>query len=219
VVRIPVPGTQGLAIERAPTGSRWQLGPLPPERGCIALIRWDVEPRAVDGGLPDQLVQVLAQTLCAAGRVVGLVPRTARVDPGRWVDVSPNEQVLVSRGHLVKRVKRALTGCEPRAWCATTHPDGVVRLLNDPGWTLQGQIVLVFPMVAPLPSLPDADDANADLLSDRWADAVSLLGPLYALRPGVDGAVAGLWSPTEAARVQLVAMLTERARAAGIRVT
>jgi hypothetical protein len=94
------------------------------------------------------------------------------------------------------------------------EPDVACRMFYDGGfsWQMQGQAGLLLPFEAPTPNL-DRKSLRL-LIADGRVDAPARIGlndTLGLLRPGVDGAVAGLWSFDRALTRALLARLESEA--------
>lgn len=91
------------------------------------------------------------------------------------------------------------------------------RVFGQPAWSYQGQAALLSPLHAPPPAVDTA--ALEALLSDNWTSRAASLAPLGiagALRPGVDGDVAGLWLADSPAAAAMLQCLGTTARGAGL---
>lgn len=68
---MPAPSTHHLRLQplaQAPAGGKSPPSPWP-SGTCTFSLYWDIAPAPVDEGLPPSLVQLLAQTLCALGKL------------------------------------------------------------------------------------------------------------------------------------------------------
>lgn len=161
-----------------PLSPDWQLGPLPPRQGRLELLGWQCVDDAQEGGVPQPVRQLLARVWVGMARLEYLF----HDHPGRstWARLMPQ----VWRGPVSPR------------WANSTDPSQAQVLFHDSGcqWTLQGQALLLSEAQSPRPKL-EAVPLDV-LLSDDWwqlAPPLRAAGVEAVVRPGVDGAVAGLW--------------------------
>ena len=98
---------------------------------------------------------------------------------------------------------------------ATRRAEIASRLFDDPvyPWWLQGQVALLWTADAPLPAAESIEWAT--LLDDDWIGRATALGAQGAVRPGVDGDVAGLWVTRATLMPRVLEALEARAREAG----
>lgn len=199
---------------RDPHGAHWQLGPLPPARGRVALIGWH-DPAAQDeGGVPPRIAAVLTRALTSAARVTfpsSVMTPSATAD---WTPSDGDEIRVLSSRSMRGRIAARLRGLPPAVMLISTRqPASAVQLFDDPGfpWSMQGQLALLSRADAPPP--PIDERTLLALFSDEWAThtAAGLEG---ILRPGVDGDVAGLWSLTDSFEQAILGALERETRAA-----
>jgi hypothetical protein len=187
--------TTTLYLCRDPVGAHWQLGAVPRLPYRVALIGWVQQPPAVDGGVPDQIAALLAETLTAVGSVSFFCRKG-----NTMVAEASHVQTLTSptlSGWLTARLQGFPRGA---SLLTTRSPEAAYQLFWTHGfsWVLQGQIALLFKPGTEPPRLT-VQSAQL-LLSEHWADHVAALGSsgaIGALRPGVDGDVAAFLALTE----------------------
>ena len=197
----------------------WQLGPLPPDRGCLTLLAWRLNEDPHEGGVPSEVAQVLARSWTAIARITFLSSIVAAQSTSRW---SPSDGGMVrpieAEGVLARTLARARGTAAGGTLVSTRSPAVAVQLFEDAGfpWWLQGQAVLL--------SDPDANPPDVDgptvltLLEDDWATraaALATTGVHAVVRPGVDGDVAGLLALNDAFDAKLLESLEREARGAG----
>jgi len=161
-----------------PLSSDWQLGLPPPRQGRLELLGWVCADDAQEGGVPLPVRQLLARVWVGMARLEYLF----HDHPGHstWARLIPQAW----RGRVLPR------------WVNSTDPSQAQALFHDSGcpWSLQGQALLLSEIQSPMPRL---ESVPLDvLLSDDWwqlAPPLRAAGVEAVVRPGVDGAVAGLW--------------------------
>ncbi len=180
----------------APTSADWQLGPLPPAAGVVTLIGWHMSSHSVDSGVPVQIAKILATALTSIARISFPVsePRAESDDDIQRID-------------------------KKTAMLTTSSANSAIRLFDDDGfpWHLQGQIGILTASNARPFSI--AHPQLHALVSDDWASQIARLGAvgvLGAIRPGVDGDVAGVLSLSDEFSHALLVALERAARAAMI---
>ena len=184
-----------------PVESYWQLGEPPAPPAGLTLIGWKEDPRPVDAGVPPVVAAIIASALTHSMRVTFLHPDLrSPVDATDWQSAAaPGDSVrALPQGRLAARIMARLKR-QPEAFqlYSTCDHNTAVKLFDVPDWCLQGQVALLSSAESPPPNL-DFQSVTA-LLGDSWARRVSELhseGICGALRPGVDGDVAGLLTVT-----------------------
>jgi hypothetical protein len=203
---------------RNPLGPQWQLGPLPPARGRVALIGWSEEPPRQDGGVPQHLARVLARAFTSIARAT--FPSSAILASASdvWSAANGDGVRRLAVKSVRGRIAARLRGAPPEMMLVSTRqPQSLMRVFDDEGfpWWMQGQVILLSRPDAP----PPAVDERVLLASfdDDWTMNVAALGPSVdaVVRPGVDGDVAGLWSLAETFEQTVLVALENEARAAG----
>lgn len=181
-----------------PRAAHWQLGPLPPPQGQVVLIGWNTDPRQTDAGVAAPIDGILAQAVTGCARVTFLWSG----DPPA-IDLDAGDVLYGTRGAGAIDKATAMLGGKPASFTllSTRNADLVRQMFHVAGfgWSEQGQVALLSDIDAPPPELDRQD--IVDLTSDAWASqclALSSAGVLGALRPGVDGDVAGLFCAAEA---------------------
>lgn len=180
-----------------PRADHWQLGPLPPTEGRIVLIGWKTEPGPVDAGVTTPIDGILARGATSCARVTFLWSG----DPAP-ADLDVGDVLYRTRGTGgIDKMATMLQG-RPTSFTllSTRSADLARRMFQVTGfdWSEQGQIALLSDAEAPPPELDR--QAVVELTSDAWATrclALSSASVFGALRPGVDGDVAGLFCATE----------------------
>ena len=203
-----------LIVCRRPEGRHWQLGPLPPPRGHVALLGWRLDPPHVDAGVHAPIDRILAEALTGCGRVTFL-----------W---SPDETGAVHDEDIVyatepaaglSRLGARLAGQPNRLNLMTTrNAETAIRMFDMLGfdWSRQEQVALLSAQDA-LPPVLDRPTI-LDLLSESWLRRCAEFedGPVRAvLRPGIDGDVAGLFCTGAEVRRHVFNALEGACRAAG----
>jgi hypothetical protein len=207
--------TSAILFHREPRGARWQLGALPPAVGTLTLLGWRLEPEPVDAGVPPPVAKVLARALTAVARVTFPSSSAGRPATAGWT-ARGGEWLCALGGGVRGRLAAAAQQrpAEP-VLLSTREPETVLQLFDDPvyPWWLQGQVAL---LSAPAHALPPPDRISLTaLLSDDWAGQAAALGVEGAVRPGVDGDVAGIWSRDALFADRILAILATETRAAG----
>lgn len=200
-------------------GLQWQLGSPPPDPAAFALIGWaDAQD---DGGVPAWIVDVLASSLAAFGRVTFACSTISVADASGWQMQGPD---FVARYRIRSALGRMVARLSARApadlkLMSTTAAQKVRRLFSDAGypWWNQAQFALMSAAGAPPPDF-DAVDL-ADLFAREWPDGwdrLQSLGVQAMLRPGVDGDVAGLLCASREFSDRFEAVLARSADAFGV---
>jgi hypothetical protein len=202
-----------------PLSSFWQLGKLPPRFGRVMLIGWTQVPRSADSSVPEQVAKILSRALAASARVV-FPSSSISHEPGtEWTAVDEGMIRSLVSGTFFERMKAAFTRTPSKTVLVSTdQADVIERLFDDAGypWHLPGQIALCVNRGRPLPDI----DRNVllSLIGDRWIQSDELLascGIVGVWRPGVDGAVAGMWSLDTAFEKTFMGHLRQEAECAG----
>jgi hypothetical protein len=194
-------------------GPQWQLGSPSPELGAFALIGWDANAR--DGGVPERIVDVLAASLSAFGRITFACSAVSADDAPQWT-LRDGDFVTCHRPRSVAgRMAARLSAGSPSdlVLFSTMAKESVARLFDDAGypWWNQSQFVLLSLADAAPPDFDQIEFDPAGLLGSGWLECLHLLarfGVQAILRPGVDGDVAGLLCTSTAVRDRFEAMLS-----------
>ena len=182
-----------------PRRTEWQLGRLPPAAGRMTLIGWKQEPDPVDAGIPQELGAVLARALASVTRVTFPSSVLHQASANGW-SKSGGDDVRRLNPTAAARVAAVLKGTPGHVLMVSTrNPDTVMQAFEDPGypWWMQGQVLLLSSPNAPPPEIER--NQFLALFRDDWAREAQALAPfgiVAVVRPGVDGAVAGLLSLT-----------------------
>jgi hypothetical protein len=171
----------------------WQL-PLDGTDGRL-LIGWRVASPSIDAGVPPQAVDLLMTTLC--GRATLTFAAAIR---------APLGTSFLSR---TWRTNRHFT------WSSTSDPKQAAAgvFSGEPfAWSLQAQVVVLSePGVS-----PRLDERHLELLTKpQLFQGLASLGAIGALLPGVDGAVAALYTCTKEAMRDFEHALSLRTHEAG----
>jgi len=185
---------------RDPRSSRWQLGLSPPAIGRLTLIGWGAVPITNDADLPEGVVSVLARALAASARVTFPCSTVGRSTAAAWSMLGEDQIRTLGKVVLV----------------STRSPETTALLFRDPGfpWWLQGQAVLLSSVGAAPPDI--SRRSFLALFDEKWMEQAALLascGVDGILRPGVDGALAGVFSLTGRFEQALLTALKEEAQA------
>ena len=207
-----------IRVCREPFAAHWQLGPLPAAYGHVTLIAWSRDGQQ-DGGVPRAVVAVLARAMTSVARVT--LP-SSQIDAPATGDWSAHNggliRTLTSPG-IVGRTVRRMRGAHPAVLISTSEPDVIARAFDDAGfpWWMQGQVLLLFEPDAPPPELDEP--SLLTLLEENWAERAAMLempGLQGAVRPGVDGAVAGALALTDSFERRFLETLEGETRRAGL---
>ena len=210
-----------LFITHDTPGPQWQLGSLSPTLGTFALIGWSSD--GLEGGAPEQVVNVLARSLAAFGRVTFACSTISFADTPGWQMQGSD---FVSRYRTRSVLGRMAARFSARApvdltLLSTITEQAVRRLFNDaeyPWWN-QSQFVLLSSAGASPPDFDKTAFNPAALFEGEWSEGFGNLQPLGVraiLRPGVDGDVAGLLYASSEARDRFEAILSRSAEEFGM---
>lgn len=193
------PGTDSILVTHGATSAVWQLGPLPPPVGVLALIGWTE--RGLDGALPCSVVNVLARALARRSRVTFPSSLAAGASGRKWQASGADYITTIDLGTLWYR---------SRIHLLSTRREEAVRGLFDDGdypWWHQGQFALLSEAAAEPPALFARESLLGKLIEPMWAESLREFGTLGVqsiLRPAVDGSAAALlcispaiWEQTE----------------------
>lgn len=203
-----------LVVCRRPQGRHWQLGPLSPPRGRVALIGWRLDPPHVDAGVHAPIDRILADALTGCGRVTFLWPLDESAGAGDDDIVYCTESATG-----LSRLGAQLAGQPDRlGLMATRNADTAARMFDVVGfdWALQEQLALLSVPEALPPVLDRA--TILDLFSEGWLQRCAEFedGPVRAvLRPGIDGDVAGLFCADSRVESRILKALADACRASG----
>ncbi|MBL8251624.1 MAG: hypothetical protein JNK31_08150 [Candidatus Competibacter sp.] len=202
-----------ILVCREPRGARWQLGDLPLIGEC-ALLGWRLAVAPAEAGVPAEVAKMIAGALTATFRVAFACSKSLRPRGTGWIEGEAGDWACVSGGGGRFKAFWRRESTTP-VLLATRRSEIASRLFDDPvyPWWLQGQVALLWTADAPLPAAESI--AWATLLDEGWISRATALGAQGAVRPGVDGDVAGLWVTRSALMAQLLNTLEERAGAAG----
>lgn len=210
-----------LRVCRDPRRDDWQLGSLPPAQGHLVLVGWRGADNDAGGGVPADIAQVLARGFTAVARVT-FACSSAEIDvTSDWTAWRDRDAYRgVETGGAMTRLRSTLRGA-PRllTLCSTRDAATAARLFDDGGfpWWLQGQVVVLSRQDGPPPDLT-ATLWHA-LLEDEWLDAlmdVDDRNVFGIVRPGVDGAVAGIFTSVPDVERAVIDALRHEAEAAGV---
>jgi hypothetical protein len=174
-----------------PVASYWQLDLTPSSGAEVTLIGWSPSCDDPDGGFPGEIAVTLARVLTSLAQVV--FPISEATDTGGRM----TQRVVIASNafeRLHARIKREpvrihlVSTAEPNVACRLFYAEGF-------SWQMQGQVGLLLPSGSPAPQL-DRKGLRLLIASER-GDTPMRLGlndALGLIRPGVDGAVAGIWS-------------------------
>lgn len=199
---------------------QWQLGSLSPTLGTFALIGWSSD--ELEGGVPEQVVNVLARSLAAFGRVTFACSTISVGDTPGW-QMQGSDFVSRHRTRSVLGRMAARFSGRPvdLTLLSTMTEQAVRRLFNDAGypWWNQSQFVLLSPAGASPPDFDKIAFNPAALFEGEWSEGFGSLQPLGVqaiLRPGVDGDVARLLYASSEARDRFEAILSRSAEEFGM---
>jgi hypothetical protein len=210
-----------LFITHDAPGPQWQLGSPSSKLGAFSLIGWTAD--ELEGGVPDRIVDVLARSLAAFGRVTFACSTISAPDTPGW---QMRGSDYVSRYRTRSGLDRIAARFFARApvdlvLLSTTSEQAVRRLFNDPGypWWSQGQFVLISSAGESPPDFDSIAFGPAKLFEREWAEGFGSLHPLgvqATFRPGVDGDVAGLLCVSGEIRNRFEAILSRSAQESGM---
>jgi len=201
----------------------WQLGSPSSKRGAFSLIGWSSD--ALESGVPERIVDVLARSLAAFGRVTFACSTISAADtPGWQMQGSDFVTRCRTRSGLGRIAARFLARAPVDLVLLSTASEQAVRgLFNDAGypWWGQGQFVLISSAGASPPDFDSIAFDPATLFAREWSESFGRLPPLGVqamLRPGVDGDLAGLLCASSEVRDRLEAILSRCAEESGVSV-
>ena len=177
-----------------PVSSNWQLGSLPVFGASLTLIGWRLS-TSIDGGLPEKIAGVLAQSMTAVSNVIFLSSDVKGDVPNKWQSIGEDAVCALKEPNPLKYFSNYLSGStSDLVLLSTRKPEKAVNLFEDGiySWWMQGQIALLSEPEQPIPTINR--QILLSLFEEDWAkNALSLqnLGIQSVLRPGVDGSVAG----------------------------
>jgi hypothetical protein len=195
-----------------PVAPHWQLDLSHPFDAEVILVGWSAPWDGRDDGLSHEVAAVIARSLTTVSRVSFPISETFEVT-GLNTETSGIGSSTAERLHA--RLKH-----EPVHICLLTadNSDVASRIFFDPGfpWQLQGQIALLLP---PGSAPPQLDRKTLrKLMGSDWRQAIArpdLRHLLGLMRPGIDGAVAGIWSFDKKVTQTLLARLESEAHQMG----
>jgi hypothetical protein len=197
-------------------GPQWQLGSPSPELGAFALIGWDSD--EVEGGVPQRVVNMLARSLAACGRVTFPCSIISATDRPGWQLEGSDFVARYRTRSVLGRMAMRLSARAPvdLVLLSTTTEQTVRRLFDDAGypWWNQAQFAIISPAGVPSPDFDKVAFDPATLLEHEWLKGLGSLQPLGVqaiLRPGVDGDVAGLLCASGEVRDRFEAVLIRSA--------
>lgn len=176
------------------------------------LVGWSAPLDDRDDGVSHKVAAVIARSLTAVSRVSFPISEPLEV---AGIDTESSDIVSSTVERLHARLKH-----EPvhMRLLTTGDPDVASRIFFDPGfpWQLQGQVALLHP---PGSAPPRLDRKSLGILMGRdWRQEIArpdLRHVLGLMRPGVDGAVAGIWSFDKKVTQVLLARLENEAHQSG----
>lgn len=204
-----------LLLCESPRGAQWQLEP--PTHGSLVLLGWRVPDQDIEGGVPDEVASLLARALtrvaivtfwCCREPAASSEDRVRIVQaPGRgersWAAFSrvplwPGPSRFPSKVILV----------------STRRPDVAKTLFNDADfpWWGQGQVILLSSPAAPPPAIAWRTlQSLFEATQPVDLGALAAIGVAAIVRPGVDGAVAGIMASTEEFERRLLSSIESEA--------
>jgi hypothetical protein len=208
-------------ITHDPPGPQWQLGSPSPELGAFALIGWDSD--EVEGGVPERIVNVLAGSLAAFGRVTFACSTVSAPDTPGWQLQGSDFIARYRTRSVLDRIAARFSVRAPGdlVLLSTTREHAVRRLFDDAGypWWNQAQFALISSAGEPSPDFDKIAFDPAALFEREWSDgfgSLRRLGVQAILRPGVDGDVAGLLCASSELRNRFEAILSRCAENFGM---
>jgi hypothetical protein len=191
------------------------------EVGAFALLGWSSDDP--EGGVPERIVNVLARSLSAFGRVTFPCSTIFVSDAREW---QMHGSEFVARYRIHSALGRIASQFSRRApvdltLLSTLAEREVRRLFNDPDypWWNQGQFALISPPDVSPPELEKIAYDLTALFGLKWCEGLSSLGPVGVvaiLRPGVDGDVAGLICASWEMRDRFEGILSRHAHASSV---
>lgn len=195
-----------LVIPRMPS-EKWQLSPLATDH--VLTIGWRLATgRSVDDGVPREVAPVLARALTNLGRVSFF--------EGSEPDRAGDDQVsAIEPTGFGGKVGAAAAGLPKKVYLVCTRRPELVATAFEAGffsWLMQGQTLLISPDDRGPPVLDWTQMLSLTGGEDfALKAALSVWGAEVVVRPGVDGAVAGLAAASEIVKERALASIRDAA--------
>jgi hypothetical protein len=169
---------------------RWNLAS--PTNGRLVLLAWRVLAEADrDGAVPDEIAELLARAICTTNAVT--FPDSASSS----LSVNETTRALGPIG-LREQIRTWRHGVPSNLRLVTTRSPETVRRVFDSAefpWTMQGAIAFLSAPAQPAPKLSlELVLSMSEPIAVLDGRSMAAMGVRALLRPGVDGAVAGLFT-------------------------
>ena len=202
-----------------PHKSYWQLGPLDHAPQSLLILGWSSTGEHLDGGISPLAARILTRSLTECARVTFACSTLAVKEAGdEWTRIGNDYVRRLTDDRGARRLISADKLPKRATLVSTRDPATLVRAFDDGGfpWWLQGQVMLLSNPTAQRP--PDFRfRAVRQLTDDRWLEeATSIPGLTGVLRPGVDGAMAGIQTLNAGLRALLLDAFESQSQAAGV---
>jgi hypothetical protein len=195
-----------IKISREWDGAGLRTARLQPRGSIAALLSFELDPSAVDGGMPPMVAEAFGRALLKLGLIAG-----------RWFSHSPppgDVQFVPARYNLLRRMIRPLTG-EWVGDLVLTRSPAIAAELFDQGWAMQFQLLLV---LDPAGDAGFADAFTALRQVRRWGEYDLKWPALALIAPGIDGDFALLAADSEQHLSGMLGVLSREFIAAGFQV-
>jgi hypothetical protein len=203
-------------------GPQWQLGSPSSEPAAFTLIGWNADP--CDGAVSERVVDVLARSLTAFGRVTFPCSTITPAGTPGWQRMEGSDFIIRCRVRsFFDRLAAQFSGRAPidLTLLSTIAEPAVRRLFDDSGfpWWLQSQFALLSAHGAVPPDFDQIKFNPAMLFERKWPEYLGMLhclGVQAIVLPGVDGDVAGLLFAANELRDRVETILSRCAQEFGM---
>lgn len=202
-----------LLVSTSSQSAQWQLTGILGTSTSV-LCGWQQAPPSVEGGIPNEVAEVISKSMCRDARVSFLFNDADDIAKAHSNGKYSIQPIAAST------MKAMWSGTPSRAVVVTSNDPKVVNSLFDASyfnWSLQGQIVFLSSLSEPVPDLKDvlscASQKKYEDVPLKAIDEFSLSG---IMRPGVDGDVAGFLFRTVSDKESFLRVLREEAESNGM---
>lgn len=202
-----------LLVSTSSQSAQWQLAGILGTSTSL-LCGWQQIPPSVEGGIPNEVAEVISNSMCRDARVSFLFN-----DADDMAKAHSKEKYSI-QPIAISSIKAMWSGIPSRAVVVSSNDPKVVNSLFDASyfnWALQGQIVFLSGLSEPVPNLKDAlSKASQKKYEDAPLDAIHDYSLVGIMRPGVDGDVAGFLFRSVAHKESFLKVLREEAESNGM---